>query len=53
MEHVWNAFVRLMASRVYPLGNTWQLKQMLIEEWKLLAEELLDNLVLSTGDGDS
>ena len=47
IENVWDALGRRLAARLYPPENTQQLKQMLIEEWALLPQELLDNLVLS------
>ncbi|GFV96553.1 transposable element Tcb2 transposase [Trichonephila clavipes] len=47
IEHVWDALGRRLAAQLNPPGNTQQLKQMMIEEWVLLLEELLDNLVLS------
>lgn len=49
IEHVWDALGRRIASRLHPPGNIQELKQMLSEEWALLPQELLDNLVLSMG----
>ena len=46
IENVWDAFRRLIASRLHPPGNIQELKQMLIEEWTLLHQEMSDNLVL-------
>ncbi|GFX96648.1 transposable element Tcb2 transposase [Trichonephila clavipes] len=47
MEHVWDALERRIAARLLHLENTQQLKQMLIEEWALLPQEMLHQLVLS------
>ncbi|GFV08274.1 transposable element Tc1 transposase [Trichonephila clavipes] len=46
IEHVWDALERRIAERLHP-ENTQQLKQMLIEEWALLPQEMLHQLVLS------
>lgn len=49
IEHMWDALGRRLAARSYPLENTRQLlNQMLIEEWRLFPQEVLNNLVLST-----
>ncbi|GFV47763.1 transposable element Tcb2 transposase [Trichonephila clavipes] len=47
IELVWNALGRLIAARLHHPENTQQLKQMLIEEWALLPQEMLHQLVLS------
>ncbi|GFT55148.1 transposable element Tcb2 transposase [Trichonephila clavipes] len=47
IEHVWDALGRRIAARLYHPENTQQLKQMLIEEWALLSQEMLHQLVLS------
>ncbi|GFY19689.1 uncharacterized protein TNCV_4648611 [Trichonephila clavipes] len=47
MEHVWDALGRRIAARLHHPENTQQLKQMLIEEWVLLPQEMLHQLVLS------
>ncbi|GFX96621.1 transposable element Tcb2 transposase [Trichonephila clavipes] len=47
IEHVWDALGRRIAARLHHLENTQQLKQMLIEEWTLLPQEMLHQLVLS------
>ncbi|GFX03145.1 transposable element Tcb2 transposase [Trichonephila clavipes] len=47
IEHVWDALGRRIAARLYHPENTQQLKQMLIEEWALLPQEMLHQLVLS------
>ncbi|GFU56833.1 transposable element Tc1 transposase [Trichonephila clavipes] len=47
VEHVWDALGRRMAARLHHSENTQQLKQMLIEEWVLLPQEMLHQLVLS------
>ncbi|GFV79803.1 transposable element Tcb2 transposase [Trichonephila clavipes] len=47
IEHVWNALGRRIAARLHHLENTQPLKQMLIEEWTLLPQEMLYQLVLS------
>ncbi|GFY35746.1 transposable element Tcb2 transposase [Trichonephila clavipes] len=47
IEHVWNALGRRIAARLHHPENTQQLKQMLIEEWVLLPQEMLHQLVLS------
>ncbi|GFV25643.1 transposable element Tcb2 transposase [Trichonephila clavipes] len=47
IEHVWYAFGRRTAARLHHPENTQQLKQMLIEEWALLPQEMLHQLVLS------
>ncbi|KFM74985.1 Transposable element Tc1 transposase, partial [Stegodyphus mimosarum] len=47
IEHVWDALGRRIAARLHPLENTQQLKQMLIEKWALLPQEMLHQLVLS------
>ncbi|GFW02342.1 transposable element Tcb2 transposase [Trichonephila clavipes] len=46
-EHVWDALGRRTAARLHHPENTQQLKQMLIEEWTLLPQEMLHQLVLS------
>ncbi|GFX46576.1 transposable element Tcb2 transposase [Trichonephila clavipes] len=46
-EHVWDALRRGIAARLHHPENTQQLKQMLIEEWALLSQEMLHHLVLS------
>ncbi|GFW42830.1 transposable element Tcb2 transposase [Trichonephila clavipes] len=45
-EHVWDALGRRIAARLHHPENTQQLKQMLIEEWALLPQEMLHQLVL-------
>ncbi|GFX20815.1 transposable element Tcb2 transposase [Trichonephila clavipes] len=47
IEHVWDALERRIAARLHHPENTQQLKEMLIEEWALLPQELLHRLVLS------
>ncbi|KFM67690.1 Transposable element Tc1 transposase, partial [Stegodyphus mimosarum] len=47
IEHVWYALGRRIAAPLHPPENTQQLKQMLIEEWALLLQEMLHQLVLS------
>ncbi|GFV85996.1 transposable element Tcb2 transposase [Trichonephila clavipes] len=47
IEHVWDALGRRIATRLHHPENTQQLKQMLIEEWALLSQEMLHQLVLS------
>ncbi|GFS90913.1 transposable element Tc1 transposase [Trichonephila clavipes] len=47
IEHVWNALGRRIAALLHHPENTQQLKQMLIEEWALLPQEMLHQLVLS------
>ncbi|GFT07653.1 transposable element Tcb2 transposase [Trichonephila clavipes] len=47
IEHVWYALGRRIAARLHHPENTQHLKQMLIEEWVLLLQELLHQLVLS------
>ncbi|GFU84847.1 transposable element Tcb2 transposase [Trichonephila clavipes] len=47
IEHVWDALGRRIAARLHHPENTQQLKQMLIEEWALLPQEMLQQLVLS------
>ncbi|GFV08371.1 transposable element Tc1 transposase [Trichonephila clavipes] len=47
IEHVWDALGRRTAARLHHPENTQQLKQMLIEEWILLTQEMLHQLVLS------
>ncbi|GFW91082.1 transposable element Tcb2 transposase [Trichonephila clavipes] len=47
MEHVWEALERRIAARLHHPENPRQLKQMLIEEWALLPQEMLHQLVLS------
>ncbi|KFM64036.1 Transposable element Tc3 transposase, partial [Stegodyphus mimosarum] len=47
IEHVWDALGRRIAARLHPPENTQQLKQMMIEEWALLQQEILHQLVLS------
>ncbi|KFM73017.1 Transposable element Tcb2 transposase, partial [Stegodyphus mimosarum] len=49
VEHVWDALGRRIAARLHPPENTQQLKQMLIEEWALLPQEMLHQMVLSMG----
>ncbi|GFU34360.1 transposable element Tcb2 transposase [Trichonephila clavipes] len=46
-DHVWDALRRRIAARLHHPENTQQLKQMLIEEWALLPQEMLHQLVLS------
>ncbi|GFT36774.1 transposable element Tcb2 transposase [Trichonephila clavipes] len=47
IERVWDALGRRIAARLHHPENTQQLKQMLIEEWVLLPQEVLHQLVLS------
>ncbi|GFV44324.1 transposable element Tcb2 transposase [Trichonephila clavipes] len=47
IEHVWDVLGRRIAARLHHQENTQQLKQMLIEEWTLLPQEMLHQLVLS------
>ncbi|GFW46780.1 transposable element Tcb2 transposase [Trichonephila clavipes] len=47
IEHVWDALERRIIARLHLPENTQQLKQMLIEEWALLRQEMLHQLVLS------
>ncbi|GFT62944.1 transposable element Tc1 transposase [Trichonephila clavipes] len=47
IEHVWDALGRRIAARLHHPENTKQLKQMVIEEWALLPQEMLHQLVLS------
>ncbi|GFY12487.1 transposable element Tcb2 transposase [Trichonephila clavipes] len=47
IEHVWDALGRRSAARLHHPENTQQLKQMLIEEWVLLPQEMLHQLALS------
>ncbi|GFW81925.1 transposable element Tcb2 transposase [Trichonephila clavipes] len=47
IEHVWDALGRRITARLHHPENTQQLKQMLIEEWALLPQEMLHQLVLS------
>ncbi|GFV99147.1 transposable element Tcb2 transposase [Trichonephila clavipes] len=47
IERVWYALGRRIAARLHHPENTQQLKQMLIEEWALLPQEMLHQLVLS------
>ncbi|GFX51143.1 uncharacterized protein TNCV_2734941 [Trichonephila clavipes] len=46
IEQVWDALGRCIAARLHHPENTQQLKQMLIEEWALLPQEILHQLVL-------
>ncbi|GFX23303.1 transposable element Tc1 transposase [Trichonephila clavipes] len=47
IEHVWDALGRRIAARLRHLEKTQHLKQMLIEEWVHLLQEMLYQLVLS------
>ncbi|GFY01888.1 transposable element Tcb2 transposase [Trichonephila clavipes] len=47
MEHVWDGLGRRIAARLHHPENTQHRKQMLIEEWALLPQEMLHQLVLS------
>ncbi|GFS49156.1 transposable element Tcb2 transposase [Trichonephila clavipes] len=47
IEHVWDALGRRIAARLHHPENTQQIKQMLIEEWILLPQEMLHQRVLS------
>ncbi|GFX13510.1 transposable element Tcb2 transposase [Trichonephila clavipes] len=47
IEHVWDALRRRIAAHLHHPEKTQQLKQMLIEEWALLPQEMLHQLVLS------
>ncbi|GFW28554.1 transposable element Tcb2 transposase [Trichonephila clavipes] len=47
IEHVWDALGRTIAARLHHPENTQQLKPMLIEEWTILPQEMLHQLVLS------
>ncbi|GFT26694.1 uncharacterized protein TNCV_3604931 [Trichonephila clavipes] len=46
IEHVWDTLGRRIAARLHHSENTQQ-KQMLIEEWVLLSQEMLHQLVLT------
>ncbi|GFU56094.1 transposable element Tcb2 transposase [Trichonephila clavipes] len=48
IEHVCDVLGRRIAARLHHPENTQQLKQMLVEEWTLLQQEMLHQLVLST-----
>ncbi|GFU35559.1 transposable element Tc3 transposase [Trichonephila clavipes] len=41
IEHVWDALGRRIAARLHHPENTQQIKQMPIEEWALLPQEML------------
>ncbi|GFX51973.1 transposable element Tc3 transposase [Trichonephila clavipes] len=47
IEHAWDVLGRRIAARLHHPENIQQLKQMLIEEWALLPQEMLHQLVLS------
>ncbi|GFU70564.1 transposable element Tcb2 transposase [Trichonephila clavipes] len=47
IEQVWDALGRRIAAHLHHPENTQQLKQMLLEEWALLPQEMLHQLVLS------
>ncbi|GFU68866.1 transposable element Tcb2 transposase [Trichonephila clavipes] len=47
IEHVWDVLDRRIAARLHHPENTQQLKQMLIDEWAILPQEMLHQLVLS------
>ncbi|GFT25583.1 transposable element Tcb2 transposase [Trichonephila clavipes] len=47
IEHVWDTLGRRIAARLHHPEYTQQLKLMLIEEWALLPQEMLHQLVLS------
>ncbi|GFU26573.1 transposable element Tcb2 transposase [Trichonephila clavipes] len=47
IKHVWDALGRRIAASLHHPENTQQLKQMLIEEWTLLPQEMFHQLVLS------
>ncbi|GFW99507.1 transposable element Tcb2 transposase [Trichonephila clavipes] len=47
IEHVWDGLGRRIAARLHHPENTQQLEQMLIEEWALLPQKMLHQLVLS------
>ncbi|GFY11853.1 transposable element Tcb2 transposase [Trichonephila clavipes] len=47
IEHVWDALGRRSAAPLQHPENTQKLQQMLIEEWVLLPQEMLHQLVLS------
>ncbi|GFU67886.1 transposable element Tcb2 transposase [Trichonephila clavipes] len=47
IEHVWDSLGRRISARLHHPENTQQLKQLLIQEWALLPQELLHQLVLS------
>ncbi|GFV64840.1 transposable element Tcb2 transposase [Trichonephila clavipes] len=47
IKHVGDALGRCIAARLHHPENTQELKQMLIEEWVLLPQEMLHQLVLS------
>ncbi|GFT82104.1 transposable element Tc3 transposase [Trichonephila clavipes] len=48
IEHLWDALGRRIAALLHHPENTQQLKQMLIEGWTLLPQEMLHQLVLTT-----
>ncbi|GFW44531.1 transposable element Tcb2 transposase [Trichonephila clavipes] len=47
IEHLWDALGRRFAARLRHPENTQQLKQMLIDEWAVLLQEMLHQLALS------
>ncbi|KFM72524.1 Transposable element Tc1 transposase, partial [Stegodyphus mimosarum] len=53
IEHVWDALGRRIAGRLHSPEDTQQLKEMLIEEWALLPQEMLHQLVRTTKVGDA
>ncbi|GFS94522.1 hypothetical protein TNCV_2015281 [Trichonephila clavipes] len=46
-QNEWDALGRRLEARLYSPENTRQLKKMLPEGWLLLAQKLLDSLVMS------
>ncbi|GFU99755.1 transposable element Tcb2 transposase [Trichonephila clavipes] len=46
IEHLWDTLGRRITARLHHPENTQQLKQVLIEEWVLLPQEMLHQLVL-------
>ncbi|GFW47318.1 transposable element Tcb2 transposase [Trichonephila clavipes] len=47
IEHLWDDLGRRFVARLHHPENTQQLKQMLIDEWALLPQEMFHQLVLS------
>lgn len=47
---MWDALEIYLLAQLHLPENTQELKQMLIEEWVLLSQQLFDNQVLRDGD---
>ncbi|CAH2208221.1 jg11038 [Pararge aegeria aegeria] len=47
IEHVWDLLKRKVKSRIPALANVGELRIVVVEEWRRLSQEAIDNIILS------